>query len=100
MSKLISPLRDRGGRRGRWHGSLIKGPDGDVITRREIFGGIFHEYDHAAHLQIAAGSTEDTATAMEPSTGLAIADLPTALDPDRIAYGQLSDFRGPLGWGP
>lgn len=66
-----------------------------MITRREIFGGIFHEYDHAAHLQIAAGSTDNTATAMESSTGLAIADLPTALDPDLIGNVQLSDFRGP-----
>jgi len=32
---------------------------------------------------------------MESSTGLAIADLPTALDPDLIGNVQLSDFRGP-----
>ena len=37
---------------------------------------------------------------MGSSTGLAIADLPTAFDPDLIGYVQHSDLGDPLGWGP
>jgi hypothetical protein len=71
--------------------SLIKDPDGDAITRRVILGGIIHKYDHAAHLQIAPGSTEDTAPAMKSSTSLSSnTQAPSVLDRQRTPWERLS----------